>query len=1590
MRRRGCVPLALTLVAGVLVGLSSVATVAAPAAAEQPPGFTEQVVFSGLQHPTKLVFSPDGRIFVAEKSGEILVYDSLTDPTPDVFADLSTQVHDWGDHGLLGLALPPNFPTNPYVYVLYTADAPIGGTAPVYHDACPNNQCVVSGRLSRLQASGNHMAGSEQVLINGWCEVSETHSVGTVAFGPDGDLWVSGGDGASPAVTDWGQEYTPSNPCGDPPGNVAGAAMNPPNAEGGALRAQSSQRTDGPALLNGTVIRVDPSTGAGLPDNPYASSSDPNKRRIVAYGLRNPFRFTFRPGTNEIWAGDVGWNDWEEIDRDANPLAPAVTNFGWPCYEGNGHQPSYDQANLTQCENLYTAGTATAPYYTYNHAAHVVPGESCATGGSSPTGVAFYPSTGGNYPSTYRNSLFWADYSRNCIWAMLPGSNGVPDPANMVVFDGGAQSPVDLEIGPGGDLYYVDITGGTIRRIRYSSDNHPPVAAATATPQAGRPPLDVAFDAHTSSDPDPGDMLSYAWDFNNDGTVDATGVTADHVYTAQGTFTARLTVTDSSGDSDSTTLTISVDNDAPTPVIDSPTTSLHYNVGDTISFSGHASDAQDGTEPASRLHWQAILHHCYTPDSCHLHFIQSWDGVASGSFQAPDHEYPSYVELQLTATDAGGASAVTSLRLDPHTVPITVTSNPSGMLVQVGSSSGVTPFTTTMVVGATDSVSALSPQAVGGGTYTFGHWSDGGSQTHVITAPGTATTFNATYTPGGTLPDLTGTVNGNGSRPIAGATVTLNPDGRTTTTDAAGHFTITGVNAGTYTLTASLATPLCANPVSAPVTMSGPQNVTLTLSQHTDAAGNTCADTVNPAAYIPANTVTTLTGDDNLLQVSTPFPLRFYGGLTSTAWLDTNGSIAFTNPGQSGLTWNTPIGAPGSRVNSVFPFGADFFIDSSASVRTQTVGTSPNRQYVVEWRNATFYGDRNSRVTVEAIFTEGTGTITFVYKDVADTASDTGAAALTGIENADGTDGLQYSYHQTVLRSGLAVTFTPADTAPIQTGSVTGTVSRSADSTPVSGATVTLSPTGATTTTASDGSYHFTGVPYGGYTVTATLGAARCEGLTGSGAVTVAGAATRNIATTQRADSFGYTCASGPSAYVAATTPLGLSGDDTTVQVSTPFPVRLYGQSYSTAWVDTNGVISFVNPGGSAVKFGTHIPDAGSPNAAVFALFDDLLVDGQASTWTAVTGTAPNRKYVIEWRNARFYNDGGRFTAEVIFSEANGDITLAYNNLAAGSPRAAGSQAVVGIENANGTDGFEYSFQQADLSASTSVTFHPPNAPPVQTATVAGHVTAGGSAAGSIAVSMAPGGYSTTTAADGSYSFGNVPYGSYTVTAGGGSATCGGQSAAAGVDVAGDRTLNLALTNVVRHDTFGNTCTDGPATYVAATTGFGLTGDDAEKTLTLPFPVHLYGTSYTTAYVDTNGEVAFVNPGRSYIYSDPAIPSTAAPNAVIYAFWDDMMVDGQAQILTSTTGTAPNRKFVLEWRNVTFYNDRNSRATFEVVFTEGSGDISIIWGAESGGAASGGSAVCGIENADGTDAFQYSFRQPVLLSGRGVTFHPPS
>jgi len=192
--------------------------------------------------------------------------------------------------------------------------------------------------------------------------------------------------------------------------------------------------------------------------------------------------------------------------------------------------------------------------------------------------------------------------------------------------------------------------------------------------------------------------------------------------------------------------TITAGNSAPTAVIDGPTASTTWKVGDDVAFSGHATDAQDGTLPASAMTWKLIMHHCMTLSDCHTHLIQTFQGV-SGSFTAPDHEYPCWIELQLTATDSGGLTSTTSVRMDPKTVALTFFSMPSGAPrdLVVNGTRYRTPVRVTVVQGSANTVSAPSPQKVRRTTYLWTRWSDHGTRSHTITADPDMTMYAAMF-----------------------------------------------------------------------------------------------------------------------------------------------------------------------------------------------------------------------------------------------------------------------------------------------------------------------------------------------------------------------------------------------------------------------------------------------------------------------------------------------------------------------------------------------------------------------------------------------------------------------------------------------------------------------------------------------------------------------------------------------------------------------------------------------------------------------------------------------------------------------------
>ena len=721
----------------------------AQAAAALPQNFRETGHFTGLRAPTSTAFAPDGKAFITEKRGIVKVFDGLSDTSSQTVIDLRTEVFNWNDRGLTSVAVDPAYPAEPYIYIVYARDAEPGGDAPRWggtsdNDDCPDstNGCLGTGRVARVQVdtSIGVAVGPAQPLVTDWCMQFGSHAIDDVRFGPDGYLYVSGGDGASYSFPDWGQQ---GNACGDPP--TPGASLSPPDAMGGALRSQSARRpASETASLSGSVVRIDPVTGAAAPGNPFASAQDDVRQRIIAYGMRNPFRFAFRPGTDELWIGDVGNNNYEEVNFVADVNDDSAENFGWPCYEGPRAWGAFDNVNVTLCESLYAEGSAASPAFAYAHDSLVVPGENCSTGSSSISGLEFYSGT--SYPARFRGGLFFADYARACLWFAPAGADGRPDFSQVETFAtaAGTFRPVHITTGPGDDLYLTDVSGGLVRRISYEGGNQTPVASVSASVTSGSAPLDVDFSAADSFDPD-GSALTYTWDLDGDGAFDdATGATTSWTYSDPAQVLVRVQVTDDDGASDEASVVISAGNDPPQAEITSPLADATWSVGDTVTVTGVGTDQQDGQLSAESMEWEAVLKHC--PSNCHEHFLGTWTGDSSITLTAPDHEYPSWIEVTLTVTDLQGLSASTTRRLDPAVTSLGFRTEPAGLSVISGLDSTRTPFDQPVIVGSTNSITAPEFQTLDGRRYQFESWADGGDRSQLLLAAPDPQILTARYT----------------------------------------------------------------------------------------------------------------------------------------------------------------------------------------------------------------------------------------------------------------------------------------------------------------------------------------------------------------------------------------------------------------------------------------------------------------------------------------------------------------------------------------------------------------------------------------------------------------------------------------------------------------------------------------------------------------------------------------------------------------------------------------------------------------------------------------------------------------------------
>ncbi len=531
-------------------------------ATQLPLGFQEDLLVYGLRNPVAAQYAPDGRLFILEKDGRIRIFKNGQLLSQPF---LKVSVNSLYERGLLGFTFDPDFRTNHHVYVYRTT----GSTDP-------------ENVVERYTANGDIAIPSSRVtLLSGIHSDTGIHNGGCLKFGADGKLYISTGDGG--------------------------------------LNSGNAQDLNS---LNGKILRLNPD-GTPPSDNPFFGQSN-RRSEIFCYGLRNPWRFAIDPGSGLIIVGDVGGDNYEEIN-----VCRSGANFGWPVVEGPAGNPTYED-----------------PVYSYDH----------DLGGAAVIIGDFY--TGKKFPSKYQNRLFFTDYGRRFIRMIKFDGNGIPQSTLELATN--LTNPVHMLQAPDGSFLYLNMSSGEVRKVKFvGGRNRPPVVESGASKRSGPVPLVVRFNANGTTDPD-GDPVSYEWDLG-DGQKGNTP-TFLHTYSKKGIYYAVLTVRDSKGGIGfSKPLKVSVGNEAPVATILTPANGTVVHLGEDVHFSGKGLDPEDGVIPPENMFWSAKLHH-----NEHTHPAMGGRRGATGTLPIPSTlhaEGTLFIQLRLRVTDAEGLSTSVSVDL---------------------------------------------------------------------------------------------------------------------------------------------------------------------------------------------------------------------------------------------------------------------------------------------------------------------------------------------------------------------------------------------------------------------------------------------------------------------------------------------------------------------------------------------------------------------------------------------------------------------------------------------------------------------------------------------------------------------------------------------------------------------------------------------------------------------------------------------------------------------------------------------------------------------------------------------------------------
>jgi PKD repeat protein/glucose/arabinose dehydrogenase len=651
------------------------------AAREEPSAndFEKVTIDDDTANPMEMDIAADGRVFYIERGnannpGLLRIWDPTTEQTSTAG---SIPVYTGEENGLIGLKLAPDFETSGWVYLAYSA-----------LPESTNQQ-----RVSRFKLVGDTLdIASEQIILT-WQHQRETccHSSGSIAFGPDGALYVSIGDNTNPFESDG---FAPIDErLGRAAFDAQRTSANTNDLNGKVLRVMPMANPTGPPGVNSTYTIP---TG-----NLFDEAQDTQGRtrpEIYAMGFRNPFRMTVDQETGWVLLGDYGPDagatvasrgpqgsvEWNVIKQ--------AGNFGWPyCVRDNVPYKDYDFATgISGADFNCSAPVNNSPNNTgltqlppaqpaaiWEGYTEMDPRNPGIGRGGAPTGGPRYHfdpdgESLGRLPESYDGRWFIGEWNNNWLKTVGLDANGTPTDTRCFAICRGILRPMDIEIGPDGHLYVIEWGSGFggnntdsgVYRFDFIRSGRRPRASATATPDNGPAPLTVQFSSAGSVDPD-GTAITYAWDFDGNGTTDSTDANATHVYTTPGNYTATLRVTDAAGQVGVDNVPITVGNTKPVVTIQIPENGQFASFGEEVPYRITVTDAEDGTIGPGSPDCSRITLNIKLGHDDHAHTLGNETGCEGTFNTASDGGHGGQANIfpiiEAVYTDKGGAGTSNAL-----------------------------------------------------------------------------------------------------------------------------------------------------------------------------------------------------------------------------------------------------------------------------------------------------------------------------------------------------------------------------------------------------------------------------------------------------------------------------------------------------------------------------------------------------------------------------------------------------------------------------------------------------------------------------------------------------------------------------------------------------------------------------------------------------------------------------------------------------------------------------------------------------------------------------------------------------------------